>query len=570
MGKVIMIKKYWPEIMVFGAIFGVLLLTNLPGLTWINTDSDGAHYLLSAKYMGVAHNTSAPLYLLLGRLFLYLPFGSEPWRMGLISVIATSIASIFIYKVVMWHLLGWRINKMVRKMVRREKIDSIQNYARAYALIASLIYGGSVLVISQSTIIETYALTTCLSVIAYYCAIQGKWLKSSIAMGLTLAIHPLFFLGIWLVLFIAHKEFRTIKYQLIIWGFILFYLYVPISKLYSEIPPMWGNESVAGFFKNNFGTMWMLVGGLSLFDIPKRILDTLAILGVSMGLSLIVVCWYFIKERTLKSKLLWLFVLPVFYFIINLSAETYVYMMPAIAFGAIATGIALSKLKPVWLYSTGLVAILLLAYNANYMDIGRTLDPNLSAQSYYNNELPKLKDGDIFLGGGWTWAIVYLYNRQEGRNIIPVCTDVLPSQEYLDIVETEGIKLTRTDSESFIDKQWLVAKSIVEQNDNVWIAKEINPATLEYELVPGKDNMWLIDRWLGYEKEPQIAWKPSNPYAFITGALEVSEWKFILKTEHNARLAIIWSIYGIGFYILVERLFKRENSKKKKTATAAR
>jgi hypothetical protein len=122
------------------------------------------------------------------------------------------------------------------------------------------------------------------------------------------------------------------------------------------------------------------------------------------------------------------------------------------------------------------------------------------------------------------------------------------------MLEDKGIKLTRTTSESHIDRQWVVAKSIAEQNDNVWISKETNPATFEYEIVPAKENMELITRWLGYNKSPEIAWKPSNPYAYITGALEVGEWKFILKSNHNARLAIILAVYGIGVVVFIERI----------------
>ena len=544
-----MVKKYWLELLVFGTIFAVLLNCNLPGMTWINTDSDGAHYILSAKYMGVAHNTSAPLYLLLGRLFLFIPLGTDAWRMGLISVFSTTIACVFIYMIVRYYVSN-----------------------KWYALISSLIYGGSALVISQSTIIETYALSTCLSLAAYYFSLRKRWVLSCVFMGLILAIHPLFFGMVWFVMVIAHKELRSVKLVALTWAFLAFYAYIPLTRIYGGVPSMWGNTTIAGFFKNNFGTMWMLCGGLSLYDIPKRILDTILIMGISMGLSLFVVIWYFIKQKTCRSKLLWLFVIPVFYFIINLSAETYVYMIPAVAFGAVASGIAFVKLNKKIVYAVAVSAVALTGFNAYYLDIGRTLDPNLSAQKYYDEELPKIQDGEIYLGGGWTWAICYLFNKENNRNIIPVCTDILPSQEYLDIAEFNGIKLTRTNSESFIDKQWLVAKSIVEQNDNVWLAKEINPATLEYEIVPGKENMWLIDRWLGYEVSPGIAWKPSNPYAFITGALEVGEWKFILKSNHNARLAIIWTVYALGFYWLMEKLFKRKKyvsvkAKKEDTAT---
>lgn len=541
------VKWYYPEIIVFMAIFGVLLICNLPGMTWINTDSDGAHYILSAKYMGVAHNTSAPLYLLLGRLFLFIPLGSDAWRMGLISVLATTICAIYIYKSVRHH-----------------------HDNRLYALIASLIYGGSALVISQSTIIETYALSTMLMVMSYYYSLQSRWLLTSVLIGMVAAIHPLFFVMAWIVLVVANKELRNKKYVVVSFSFIIFYLYIPITKALSDVPAMWGNSSFAGFFQNNFGTMWMLAGGLSLYDLPKRIIDTISILSVSMGLGIVCVVVYAVMKRTWRNALLWLFLIPVVYFVINLSAETYVYMIPSIAFGAIITGIVLSKLNRKIVYATGLVAVILFVYNANYFDIGRTLDPNLSAQRFYDEELPKVRDGDIYMGSGWTWAIVYLYNKEENRNIIPVCTDILPSKEYRDMLSEKGINYIPTDSDSMIDKQWAVAKSIVELNDNVWIAKETIPSEFQYEIVPARDNLYLIDRWLGYEITPQIAWKPSNPYAYITGALEVSEWKFILKTNHNVRFAIVWCVYALGFYWLTERLFRRKRNVASKEKTEIR
>ncbi len=121
----------------------------------------------------------------------------------------------------------------------------------------------------------------------------------------------------------------------------------------------------------------------------------------------------------------------------------------------------------------------------------------------------------------------------------------MPSDEYLDIIEANGVKLTRTDSKKNLDQQWLVAKSIVEQNDNVWMAKETIPSEFQYEIVPAQENMYLVERWIGYEKQPEIAWKPSNPYHYITGALEVSEWKFIIYSNINARIAIMCAVYAI-------------------------
>lgn len=537
------LRKYWLELMVFGAVFAVLLACNLPALTWINTDSDGPHYLLSAKYFQVAHNMSQPLFLLMGRLFLFLPFGTEAWRMGLISVLATTGCTILIYKVVRYHLIG-------------------SPKARMYALTASLVYGGSALVISQSTIIESYALATMLSVWAYYMSLQKRWLFTSILLGIGLAVHPGITAFCWIVLFVANKAMRHWKWVAITGSFLLFYLYIPLVGLFGESLSMWGNETPEGFAGNNVGMMFMLAGGMAMLDLPKRILDTLGILGVSLGIGSVIIVWYYIRLRKIRNALLWLILLPTLYFVGNLAPQVFVYLLPAIAYGAIVAGIGLGRMRIGWSYATVIVAVGLLAFNANYFDIGRTLDPNLSAQKFYDEELPKIGDGEVYIGGGWTWAIAYLYNVEEGRNIVPVCTDILPSSEYLDIIEAKGVNLVRTDSENHIDKQWEVALSIAQNNPNVWISKETVPSQYEYEIVPAEGNEWLMTRWLGHTEPLEIAWKPSNPYHFITGALEVSEWKFIIQSNHNCRFLLSWAVFGYFLFWLSDRFYKKIRGKK--------
>lgn len=531
------LRKYWIELIAFVSILSGLLICNLPDLTWINTDSDGAHYLLSAKYMYPAHNTSAPLFLLLGRLFLYLPFGTEAWRLGLISVLATTACSVVIYLIVC-------------------RLIPENNKTRLYALTASLIYGGSALVISQSTIIETYALSTLLMVSAYYFSLNKKWLHVAIIIGLLWAVHTLFAWIIWAVLLIRHRQLRDITLVGVTLVGLLFYLYIPIVTAVNNPPNMWGNTTFTGFIGSNLGTMFMLTGGLSIWDIPKRLLDTFGIVVVSLGMGTIICILHFIKMKKWRYALLWLVLIPIIYFATNLSPETYVYMLPSVAFGAIVTGIGLARLHITWSYVTVFVAVGLLIFNVNYFDIGRTLDSNLSAHKYYTEELPKLKDGDILLTGGWTWTIAYLYNEEENAEIVPVCTDILPSSEYLDKIEKEGIVLQRTDSERHIDKQFENALSIAQNNDNVWLAKETNPYSYEYELVPAKDNLDILTRWLGHDINPQIKWKPSNPYMFITGALEVPEWKFILKSNYNC----IFVGALVGFLVVVYKYGKNKKT----------
>lgn len=528
-----MIRRYWPEFIVFGIIFGGLLTCLSPGITWMNTDSDGAHYILAAKYMTTAHNTSAPLYLLLGRLFLFLPF-EDAVCMGLISVLATTFASIMIYLSVKHY-----------------------NCNRWHCLIAAFIYGTSALVISQSTIIETYPLATMLSILAYYLCLKRRWVLASVAIGLIWAVHTLFAWMIWMVLLISYRELRCVPLVIVTLSFMLFYLYIPISVAINGDNLMWGNTTFVGFIKGNLGVLTMLAGSISIWDMPKRILDTVAMVGVSMGVGLLLVIYYHYKDRTYRNQLLWLFIIPILWFVVNLSSQTYVYMLPSIAFGSIISGIVLQNINRTYAYITITIAIALAVININYFDIGRTLDPEMSAQRFYDEELSKIPDGQIFMGSGWTWAMTYLYNKENDTDIVPVLLDNLPSSEYQEILNTNGVRLNASEAGSHVTRQGEVALSISELNDNVWIEKVVKPEYYQYVIVAAKDNEDYIGRWIGTEVKPEWRYLPSNPYKFISGELEIAEWHHVLRTNHNARLVL-----GVVMLVMILMIVVNRREKK--------
>jgi hypothetical protein len=525
-------KKYWFEIVIFAIIGFILVLDTPDGITWMNTDSDGAHYILAAKYLTTAHHMSAPLYLLLGHLFLYLPFGTEAWRMGLLSVVGTMGCAVFIYLIVR-HLLA-------------EKSG-----AKWYAVISVLVFGGSALVISQSTIIETYTLSMMCGVGGYYFALKKRWAWASVIVGCGLAVHPFLAFIAWAVLFIAFKEMRHWKRFGVTILFFLFYLYIPIVAQVNPNNDMWGNETASGLFGGTLGMVLMHTGGIAIWDLPKRIIDDLFILVVSFGLGIVPLVWYFIKQRTWKSALLWLVLIPFVYVITDLAQQVVVYLIVGVAFGSIAVGLGLSKLNIRWAWAVGLVAIGLLGFNANYFDIGRTLDPEMSAVKFYN-DLDRIPDGEYFMGGGWTWSMVYLYNREEGRDIIPVSIDALPDKTYGSVLDRMGIKydkmLLPLDSNySYISIQGKIAKSIAEMNEGVWIAKETKPEVYQYVIEPAKGNEAYIGRWIGQEIEAgNWKWKPSNPWSYVSGALEVKEWHHILWANRNAQMQRILPLLFIG------------------------
>jgi hypothetical protein len=115
---------------------------------------------------------------------------------------------------------------------------------------------------------------------------------------------------------------------------------------------------------------------------------------------------------------------------------------------------------------------------------------------------------------------------------------------------------------SFITRQALMAQSIAELNDGVWIAKEYKPEVYQYKVVPAKGNEDYLGRWIGQEIEPgNWKWKPSNPWLYISGQLEVKEWHHILWSSKNAFYVIGLGAIGWCLVFVIIRNFKKNKNK---------
>lgn len=551
------IKKYKWELLTFGVISLVLLIDQSPDITWINTDSDGVHYIYAAKYFYPAHKSSAPLYLLLSHVFLWIPFATEAWRMALISVLSGIMGSILIYL------------SIIHLTAKKE-------LSRWFGITGALVYGSSALAISQNTIVETYPLVTTLSVAMFYFAIKSKWKLSALMIGMAGAIHPISLMAA-LPLLIKYKPLREFKQLAIAGIFTLFYLYIPITN---RAPYMWNapnGTGVMGFVNDTLSTAIMLTGGLSIWAFPKRVIDTILQLGLSFNIGIVILGIWIARTKWYKEVLSWLILLPIMYYASDLAPQTYVYMQPSIAFGAITIGLGLSKIglkyNGDWLpklntrittYSVIGFSLIMLGYNANYFDIGRTLDPNLSARKFYNEELPKVPDGQILLAQqGWEWAMIYPYNENERKNIIPVNPGSLASVKYQDILHSWGIKFDLPDKKlNLIELQDFIVNQILIQNPNVWITYPTNPRTYGAEILPYVGNeakLNITPRSIApLNSEMQWSWKPYNPYDITTGAIEVEKWTMIIFSNYSVlTFAMLGSIgfviSWIGYMIVVKR-----------------
>jgi Gpi18-like mannosyltransferase len=137
-----------------------------------------------------------------------LPFGTEAFRMGLVSVLSTLGACIFIYFIIK--------NQLPNR--------------RYLPLLGVLIYGLSALVISQSVVVQTYSMIAMLVIGAYYFSITKKWKLSALMLGCGIAVH-LLTLIVFILFVIFYKDFRTNwKVWLITLVFGLYYLYIPFRS----------------------------------------------------------------------------------------------------------------------------------------------------------------------------------------------------------------------------------------------------------------------------------------------------------------------------------------------------
>jgi hypothetical protein len=567
-------KKYWLEFLVFGVVFSCLITCLAPDMTWIHVDSDGTEYVMDSLYFYPAHHTSAPFYLLLGHAFLQIPIGTLYWRMSLMSAIFTLGAMIFIYLI-------------VKHYVPEKK-------GRYFGMLAAVIFGGSALVFAQATIVQTFAVVTFFSIAAFYFVLKKRWAWASAMIGFGLVTHHLMLLT-YLALFVFNKELRphirwdskfpfihlsNVGHMAITASFGLFYLYLPLSIMFTDQPNMWGNASFGGFFAVNWAVFSMLVGQISIWDLPKRIFDTLGVLGISLGFALIPIVWWMFKAKWWKNQLFWLFILPIIYQIGNMCPQTMKYMEASIAWGAIIAVVWLAQKNIKWMnVIMAISAVAILLTTTLKFDIGRTLDPNLSATKFFEEELPKIPDGGIFISvAAWEWEEIYLYNKLNDKHLIGVSVPTLPAEIYRNMLKEQGVNVIDTmpdtqvgvsNSHELNTKQVDIALYIIAHNDNVWVSRPTDPETYGAEIIPAKGNENQISRWLGEEEvNPEVQWKPSNPYDCVSGAIEVTEWVFIIQSNKTAMKLAVY--VGAGFLIvlipwgIVERRRKKEEECLKK------
>ena len=379
--------RYIPPGLLTISLMIVFVTTLAPGLTWANGGSDGGDLIAAAATGGIAHPTGYPLYLLLARLFQFLPLGSLAFRTNLMSALVTALAAALVYSIVTAFLSTSR---------------PVQYWPAGMA--AGMAFGLAPLIWSQAVITEVYALQAFLVVLVLYLYAFAKPVQASeseqsrlsrwrgLVLGLAMGNHvtSILLVPVALLLGSVHSQpepdgtphagrswFRSLKFDAaslrkqlacFVLGLSL-YLIIPLRAL-THPPVNWGNAVTPE-------RLWWLVSGqlyqsyyleFTLAGLWERIQAWAALLLEQFGLPGLVLGLIGLAVFGSRSRLYaltaWMAAVSLAFAVFYRSDDSYVYLIPMFISFAIWIGLgsaglvkALSPRLPILGLGLGLLLI---------------------------------------------------------------------------------------------------------------------------------------------------------------------------------------------------------------------
>lgn len=228
-------------LLVFLLAFSLYAFTAAPSLFW----EDSSAFQLAVHEMGIPHNPSFPVYLLITKLFTLIPFAGAAFMVNLASGFYSALAATMLY------LIASRIGKAM---------SPSSNLITPAALLTSLLFAVTYAVWVQSVRAEVYTLSILLTLLLFWFALQYHFgslgatrfaALYGLVAGLGAANHYLL-LGVVaapLILAVAIRHWHElIKPKQIVVGFLFLlvslsaYLYLPIRESFQPVLS-WGDFS---------------------------------------------------------------------------------------------------------------------------------------------------------------------------------------------------------------------------------------------------------------------------------------------------------------------------------------
>jgi len=400
--------KIFVAMVILGLSLAYFFYLMAPDMTWANVGYDAPNYVASAEELRLSHpSPGSPLYNLFNAGWIrMLPGDNSFWEIGLVSVISSSLIAMLLFLI-------------------------------SKSIIPTLVWLASGVVVSQSTIVESYTLVSLFMLGAYWLYKSEKRFLaySLLSFGVMvhhLAIIPIIIFAIrdlWLyfnvpedttfVQALTGKDKPSLKPFLGILVAVPLLAYIPLAN---REPFIWiGGESIGDYYRYWF-SQGGLLGGLSVVpynDLLERVGDFLIVVLGSVGIVLPFIYLSFKKSK--DWLLVALAITPMIYYATNLAPQVYTYVVPSIMFvGLLAAGKVdwsnISKIRPILIVN--IIPLLVLPSLVGLNIVWYNQDSSSSALTFYNS-LDKLpKDSFVWSGSrGWEKQTVELYNYRNSTNI---------------------------------------------------------------------------------------------------------------------------------------------------------
>jgi hypothetical protein len=369
--------------------------------TWIFASGDSGDWLAAANMWLVVQPYGSPLYILLARAISFLPFSLPAAMTILLSVIPSVITVVFVY--------------LITVKISGKKILGIT---------ASVVLLGSAVFLSQSTILEEYALAVMFVTLAYWFYIKDKKVLTALMLGLGTAIHivPLAIAGLWMLLHL--KQIKSWIKPIIVYiiSGILPYLFI-LWLLAGNGFPFFGGYGLSLSSLSSYLSSSGVFGTLSIFKFPDRIVDFTAIMLMSFGLAIVPAVAFFKKRPwEMWQKLIFIVIFfSLWYYLTCLDPTAWTFVSYASPFIAITAALGIAKLNKFGLTQlviVGAIALMLVnsfALNATLLNKNEPLAVN------YYKQVMQLPDDSVLLltrGGAESMAVIYAISNS--KDIIPI------------------------------------------------------------------------------------------------------------------------------------------------------
>lgn len=449
------------------SLFVVYLFSMAPGFTWAHDGADGGDLITATATGGVAHPSGYPTFLLLARLFQFIPFGTIAYRTNLMSAVFTALAALLVYDIVVW------------------SPNSPAKGMRLAGLIAGYAYGLSALAWSQATITEVYGLHVFFVALILWLLV-GRFAYSpnkplldaaiglSVGLGMGNHLTSVFLLPVALIVGVVtplssnakKKDFKkkdakrkdggvSIDWaslgRRLGWVFVglLIYAFV-LWRAASSAPVNWG-------YAVNLGNLWWLVSGafyqkhafsVPIGDVPLRVISVAQLLLTQFGVLGLLAGLYHLFRDSFPPRLtwvgIWVALTNIIFSVGYDTSDSYIYLLPFFLVFAIWIGCGAGDISRLlaqrnnWA-SLGTSAILLVSFwgmaaiNYPKIDLSRDHRTENFAKAAFAALPPQaivVGQGDLALFSLW----YYHFALKERPDIVVLGDGLLSSSWYIDVL----------------------------------------------------------------------------------------------------------------------------------------